>query len=227
MTWTPQHPDWNMGTKDFHLAGLETEESKAAMPGAQTVLDVGSGSGFWADQLWDHRTSDVTKIDLHGDSHFSVLEGDILDIPFTDNSFDLVHARRVVTNVPSKKQLRALSELKRVSARWVVLVDTFRAQRSNINLARTQAGLSTLGSPNEGNGGLYLSDVHATLGNPINNIALGAAYYMWTRLTLPIITRKETSYNASELRRAYPAISKRQADLFGVHRMLVFNVSEE
>jgi len=95
-----------------------------------TVLDIACGSGYYS-EVFDRLVPgwvEYTGMDYNpgmvwmGRRHYPHLEiqqGNILDIPFPDNSFDIVFSSATIAHVEDWR--RAISELARVSKRWIVL----------------------------------------------------------------------------------------------------------
>jgi pseudaminic acid biosynthesis-associated methylase len=54
---------------------------------------------------------------------FAILEGDAFDLPFKDGSFDLVFTSGVLIHIHPRDLARALSEIERVSRRFVLYVE--------------------------------------------------------------------------------------------------------
>jgi len=107
----------------FHTLGLRATESLtqlAAITAEDSVLDAGSGIGGTARFLAGHIGCRVTSIDLtpeycevarwlNGavglDDLIDVREGDVLDLPFADASFDVVVSQHVQMNISDKAGL--------------------------------------------------------------------------------------------------------------------------
>jgi ubiquinone/menaquinone biosynthesis C-methylase UbiE len=99
----------------------------------QSVLDVGTGTGAWAMKFVQSNAAKVHGVDLSPKMHkiskekhpeiiFSI--GDVEDLKdFSDNSFDIVTASFVVHGVKADRREKMLSEMKRVSKKYVILHD--------------------------------------------------------------------------------------------------------
>ena len=83
------------------------------------VLEVGVGSGFVSNFLRSKGVM-VTTVDIESDLHPDIV-ADVVNLPFEDNSFEVVSAYEVLEHMPYEKSLKSLLELKRVSNRWVLL----------------------------------------------------------------------------------------------------------
>ncbi len=97
------------------------------------ILDVGTGTGAWAASLKNAGATAVTGIDFshkmlaeakknHKDINFEIGDAENLH-QFADNSFDIVTASYVLHGVKSDKRIKILSEMKRVSRKYVILQD--------------------------------------------------------------------------------------------------------
>jgi ubiquinone/menaquinone biosynthesis C-methylase UbiE len=95
----------------------------------KTVLDVGCGEGFTLKELYDHRIGDKlegvdfldTAIEIGKKIHpqLYLKQGNIYDLPYKTNSFDVVLCTEVLEHL--KEPEKALKELKRVSKKYCIL----------------------------------------------------------------------------------------------------------
>ena len=83
------------------------------------VLEIGIGNGFVSKYLRD-RGIDVTSLDIDKTLNPDVV-GSVLEIPFNNDSFELVMCCEVLEHLPYKHFSRALSEIFRVSVSYVIL----------------------------------------------------------------------------------------------------------
>ncbi|MHC4122210.1 MAG: class I SAM-dependent methyltransferase [Planctomycetota bacterium] len=93
------------------------------------ILDVGCGNGFFTRPLaqWANCTAfDFSErmLELNPIEVVKVC-GDVLDMPFSDNSFDLVFCSNLLHHVSNP--LAAVLEMKRVSSRYVALSEPNRS----------------------------------------------------------------------------------------------------
>ena len=93
-----------------------------------SVLDAGCGAGHALHRLASFLPDDVIGIDLDDNEvkicqqrfpEYVFLRADIGELPFEDDQFDLVLCLEVLEHLESPS--KALRELERVSARWVIL----------------------------------------------------------------------------------------------------------
>jgi SAM-dependent methyltransferase len=117
-----EHHWWYAGRRRVLHAAL----GKLALPGDAQVLDAGCGSGRTMDEL--HGYGKVRGFDLNplgveyarGRGHADVRVARIEDVPYPDESFDLVTCLDVVEHTPD--DVRSLAELHRVTrpGGWLV-----------------------------------------------------------------------------------------------------------
>ena len=106
-----------------NLLGLISEKK------VDSILDVGCGEGFTLNRLKEHGIGkrlegieylkDAIELGKKTYPHVKITEGSIYDLPYKDNSFDLVLCTEVLEHLdnPSK----ALEELIRVSKQYLVV----------------------------------------------------------------------------------------------------------
>jgi pseudaminic acid biosynthesis-associated methylase len=91
------------------------------------ALEVGCGSGNQMAMLrQSHRSTEARGIDVNGSSvkaavskGFNVKQGSVFDIPYDDDSFDLVYTSGLLIHIHPDKLKDAMSEIVRVSSRYV------------------------------------------------------------------------------------------------------------
>ena len=97
------------------------------------VLDVGTGTGAWADMFVKMQAKEVHAVDLsprmldearkkHPDITFQWGDAENLS-GIDDNSFDIVTASFVLHGVKEDRRRKILSEMKRISRKYVVIND--------------------------------------------------------------------------------------------------------
>lgn len=108
----------------FHRTAAEL----LAHTDAQSVLDAGCGEGFGMRHVLGHSRAKVVGIDSslgalrvasQFNAHRSFATGDVLSLPFSNRSFDLVICMEVLEHLPQPD--RGLAELCRASRRWLLL----------------------------------------------------------------------------------------------------------
>lgn len=110
--------DYSQYTKDiFKKLDINLESSKS-------LLDVGCGNGIDSQYLREKYKVDVTSLDIYEHPliekrNLKFIKGSILDIPFSDNSFDYVFLHDVLHHVDEENQSielhkTSLTELKRI-----------------------------------------------------------------------------------------------------------------
>lgn len=110
------------------IAGFfrKIRESVRSEP-AECVLDAGCGEGMTFYQLGDLLPENVHGFDINPECvayarerfpHVSVTEAGIDDLPYADNTFDLVLCMEVLEHLPEPEA--ALRELKRVASRRLI-----------------------------------------------------------------------------------------------------------
>lgn len=138
----PQHPS-EMDRLDVqHYALQLTIDANYLAPIGMpaSILDSGSGSGQWADELCrQFPEALVVGIDLRpGKSvrppNFAFVQSDVLrGLPFADGTFDFVHQRLLVPAIPLSAWPDLIAELVRVTSPggWVELVEAdWRIERA-------------------------------------------------------------------------------------------------
>ena len=135
---------------EFHVRGLEVSKELAQniISNNLKVLDVGCGIGGPARMLADEKNCMVTGLDLSQefidtakalsklvnlDSKTTFLKGDALDLPFENNSFDVVWTQHVQMNILKKKKF--YSEIFRVlkTGGKFLYYDIFKSSDNDIN----------------------------------------------------------------------------------------------
>jgi len=83
------------------------------------VLDLGSGLGGYSVEMTNCAKMvcalDVRPVKVTGDrENYFFVNGDALNLPFSDSSFDFVFCSSLLEHVPDKKRVRLLEEIRRV-----------------------------------------------------------------------------------------------------------------
>ena len=85
----------------------------------ESVLEIGIGNGFVSKYLKE-RDVNITTLDFDSKLNPDIV-GDVLNIPFADNSFNVVACYEVLEHLPFEKFNRALAEIFRVSDSYAIL----------------------------------------------------------------------------------------------------------
>jgi ubiquinone/menaquinone biosynthesis C-methylase UbiE len=221
MSFTPTHPNWLTGCWDAEMIRRENEDTRAfihnLVPTPMTALDVGSGSGHQAQFIFPRSTTatltDVSPTPQGAENNVDY--ADIRDIPYDDNSFDLVHARRVLSNLKPDDRYGALTEMFRVARHHVIVVDVDLRAHEAIEDLRSESHRWPLSPRDAGRGPVDFS----RLPSPAEKHTIGGSYYLWTRWLFPLIQGYDMAKNCSFLRRAVPSFSERAKEEFGVHKL--------
>ncbi|HWM87051.1 MAG TPA: pseudaminic acid biosynthesis-associated methylase [Kofleriaceae bacterium] len=122
-----------------------TERNDRELPGRMTawremtgglpltsILEVGCNLGWnltYLSRLGPYRLvgiepqPEVVRRGRKRGDDFAILEGDAFDLPFKDGTFDLVFTSGVLIHIHPRDLPRALSEIERVSRRYVIYVE--------------------------------------------------------------------------------------------------------
>tara|TARA_B110000438_G_scaffold250701_1_gene254704 strand:+ start:1148 stop:1717 length:570 start_codon:yes stop_codon:yes gene_type:complete len=138
---------WNLYTKE----NLETEQKKLGDfiyhltlgLGAKKICEVGTNVGNTL--IGFPKTFDVTGVDLnqyalsvnkekHEEFKFDLASA--LELPYSDNSFDLVFTRGVLIHINPTDIDKVIDELFRVSKKWIVSLEYFGEDSKTISWKR-------------------------------------------------------------------------------------------
>ena len=100
----------------YRLAADLIEEVRVKTP--LSILDAGSREGFMGNFLPDDRIIGIDRSDFLDDRF---IKGDILRLPFRDNSFDVVLTLDVLEHISIRDRLAFVEELVRVSADIIII----------------------------------------------------------------------------------------------------------
>jgi SAM-dependent methyltransferase len=107
-----------------------------------TLLDVGCGSGAFLKFLTEERPN-MNAIGLERSHNLalaaqkilksSVIEGSIDNLPFNDNSFQVVTAMEVIEHIPHTSYKKSLTELERVAEEMIIISVPYKEVREFIS----------------------------------------------------------------------------------------------
>jgi 2-polyprenyl-3-methyl-5-hydroxy-6-metoxy-1,4-benzoquinol methylase len=98
--------------------------------GGRSVLVVGKGSGL-SSYLLQRQGFEVTTLDIQSELRPTIV-GDVRQLPFLDEAFDIAVCCQVLEHLPFEVFVPALSELRRVIQRGLVLSLPDRGRRSTL-----------------------------------------------------------------------------------------------
>ncbi len=135
MNETNQENEKRWGREIDQANRRRLEKIVASVPeGAERILDAGCGDGIVGNYLLE-RGYDVTGIDISEVAleYFKgkKVVGDITNMPFDDSSFDLVISSEVLEHIPANKYQKAIHELGRVAAKWIIVSTPFEEHLKN------------------------------------------------------------------------------------------------
>lgn len=140
---------------DQFAIALEVDEIGKYIKEGMTVLDVGCANGHATMIHQQHNPEKIVGVDY---SEFMIDEAkrleteilefqvaNILDLPFEDNSFDLVYTTRCLINLPTwEDQKRGINECLRVAKKKVLFSEGFWEPLQKLNALRLLVGLDPL-----------------------------------------------------------------------------------
>ncbi len=102
----------------------------------ERVLEIGIGNGFVSEHLKE-RKLDVVTLDIDKRLNPDVV-GNVLTIPFADNSFDVIACYELLEHLPYENIQKALFEIFRVSKSYAILSlpDVGRVYRFNVQIPK-------------------------------------------------------------------------------------------
>lgn len=124
------------------------------------ILEIGCGNGYTAEQIVKQLNVKLMCIDFCEDfikiarkrrlKEVTFKVGDVLNLEFTDASFDIALTERCLINLDSwEKQKKALNEVKRVlkNGGGYLMIEAFTDGLDNLNEARKVVGLDPIKQP--------------------------------------------------------------------------------
>jgi len=107
--------DLNSGCIEYMLENMSKE--------AGSILDAGCGRGYWLNLVAENSSLRITGCDLYDNVKLkrgSYVKANLEDLPFDDNSFDIVTSHHTIEHVLNPQ--KAVNELKRVAAKQLIIV---------------------------------------------------------------------------------------------------------
>lgn len=78
-----------------------------------TIIDIGCGEGVFIDELRKIGFKNIIGVDKNYSSKI-VIRGDIMNLPFRNNSFDVALLLDIIEHIPLESQKSAVNEVKRI-----------------------------------------------------------------------------------------------------------------
>lgn len=152
---TAEHYDaMHVSDADEHAVALALFSGYARLAGAQTILDVGAGTGraitVLEGLLPEARVLGVEPVAAlrevghgRGIATDKLIDGDALALPFADNSFDFVIETGVLHHIPTPR--RAVEEMVRVARKGVMISDSNKLGQGSLGLRSVKRLIDGLG----------------------------------------------------------------------------------
>jgi len=86
----------------------------------KTILEIGTGDGVYKNFIINNTSIDYKNMDIAEDLSPDMV-GSVDDIPLTDDSFDLIAAFEILEHLPFSQFEKSLSEIRRVSKKYVII----------------------------------------------------------------------------------------------------------
>jgi len=135
--------DTSMDLQQYRASDAEQNRTKdlmrliRLMENSQNALDIGARDGYFS-KLMLESFSNVTALDLEKpnipDENIECVKGDITDLQYDDNSFDLIFCAEVLEHIPTQLLEKACAELSRASRRYLLIGVPYK---QDIRLNRT------------------------------------------------------------------------------------------
>lgn len=108
---------WN----NFYLLNTAILKNFLKIPDGASLLDVGCGRGYHV-KGWRMNNVEAHGIDKYSTELGEFCErGDVLDIPYEEDSFEVVTCMDVLEHVKESDLPRAISELRSVGTGWLII----------------------------------------------------------------------------------------------------------
>lgn len=130
--------------KKYWTATVKNISDHYELKSNSRILDIGCAKGFMLKDFKDLLpNSKITGIDISNyaikNAHLNVknflIQGNAIELPFSDGAFDLVISINTIHNLKKEECVRALKEIERVSTgKSFVMVDGWRSKIEKSNL---------------------------------------------------------------------------------------------
>jgi len=143
VTLNPYYEVADLWEREKYLSGYERTRFQSAIQfipqEATSLIDVGCGNGAFLSILEEQRPHTVLKgVEPSGAAigqklcHCEILQSDAGRLPFPDTSFDVVSSMEVLEHIPQRAMPGVLSELMRLSRRYILLGLPYCERRARI-----------------------------------------------------------------------------------------------
>lgn len=197
---------------DNWIIDLEIENISSYIEDGCSVLDMGCGNGYSTFKQYErHNLKNIVGVDFaenmiatanenlkkHNLNNMRFEQGDVRQINFSDETFDVVYTTRVIINLPTwQEQQKAISECLRVTKKngFVILSEGFWEPLVLLNSFRLLCGLEPLV---EHDFNRYLKKTKleafiAELGYNYEINDFSSIYYLGSRLLRELVTDHES-----------------------------------
>jgi ubiquinone/menaquinone biosynthesis C-methylase UbiE len=126
---------WQAGMLADGANAIRMEKTMQLIPAeVKSLADIGCGNGLFGNMVQQQRRPiGIMAIDRSEQALRYVQTekkvGDVLDIPLADRSYDCVTCLQVLEHIPVNTYKKALSELARVSAKYIIVSVPFNEDR--------------------------------------------------------------------------------------------------
>lgn len=150
----------------------------------KSLVDIGCGNGVFLNKMNELKSNITTLgIDRSNEALKYVIGnsqiGDIVDVPLASNTYDCVSCLQVLEHIPVTNYEKALSELVRVSSKYIIVGVPFEEKTENNKTTCPQCKSS------------FNSDLHVRSYNSKTIESLFADYNMVCKESLNVVVRKK------------------------------------
>jgi ubiquinone/menaquinone biosynthesis C-methylase UbiE len=239
--------DYNTTASDYYLRDLEIDTAASYMQNNMTIMDVGCGLGYAASKYAERFELTVHGIDYsanmingartllqknypHISSRVHFSNASVMNLPFPDNSFDVVTSHRCLMALLSwEKQKMALREISRVikpNGVLALMEGTFEGLE-RLNRTRTMSGLQPISA--EGRDRLITLKFHEQVLLDYcrkyfihKNTHRFGMYYFLTRVVQPLLVSPDPPSYDHRLNAVAREIARFMPDLDGMGHLVAF-----